>query len=88
MAKEDKIGALWLKKNERGPWFSGVIKVGETEQKIVVFKNGYKQEERHPDYVIYKSKPRDAAPADEPFAAPPSQNATGDQGEFQDDIPF
>ena len=52
--KDDKIGALWLKFSERGDYFTGEI----NGQKIVVFANGYKQTEKHPDWVIYKSKPK------------------------------
>ena len=52
--KDDKIGALWVKTSERGDYMTGEI----NGQKIVVFTNGYKQSDKHPDYVIYKSRPR------------------------------
>jgi hypothetical protein len=52
--KNEKIGALWVKSSERGDYMTGEI----NGQKIVVFTNGYKQSEKHPDYVIYKSKPK------------------------------
>ena len=53
-SKEDKIGALWVRTSDRGDYMTGEI----NGQKIVVFTNGYKQSEKHPDYVIYKSRPR------------------------------
>lgn len=53
--KDDKLGALWLKSCPQGEYFSGEI----NGQKIVVFPNGYKQSEKHPDWIIYKSTPRD-----------------------------
>jgi uncharacterized protein (DUF736 family) len=31
---------------------SGVVEIGGQKHKIVVFKNKYKQEEKHPDYRI------------------------------------
>lgn len=51
-----KIGALWLKKGRDGNWFmSGMVDDGHNEPiKLLVFKNGYKEESRHPDYVIYE----------------------------------
>jgi hypothetical protein len=54
MPNEDKIGALWVKSSPKGDYMTGEI----NGQKIVVFTNGYKQSAKHPDYVIYKSKPR------------------------------
>lgn len=53
--KEDKIGALWQRKTRDGQdYFTGEI----NGMKIVVFANGYKQSEKHPDWVCYKSQPR------------------------------
>lgn len=54
--KNEKIGALWLKTSDRGDYFTEEI----NGQKVVVFPNGFKQSEKHPDWVIYKSRPRDA----------------------------
>ena len=52
--KDDKLGALWLKSSAKGEYFSGEV----NGQAIVVFPNGYKQSEKHPDWIIYKSQPR------------------------------
>lgn len=53
---DEKIGALWLKSSSRGDYFTGEI----NGQKIVVFANGYKQSEKHPDWIVYKSITKDA----------------------------
>lgn len=52
----NKIGALWLKKGKNGNMFmSGRIDVGnDNEMSLLVFKNGYKDQPNHPDYVIYE----------------------------------
>lgn len=53
--KLERIGALWLKSGQTGNRFmSGVINIDENNSiKVLVFKNGYKEESKHPDYVIY-----------------------------------
>ena len=53
MNKEDKIGSLWVNK-EKG-YMSGTI----NEERVVIFKNGFKTEDKHPDYIVYKSKPKE-----------------------------
>ena len=51
--KEDKLGSLWVNK-EKG-YMSGTI----NGEKVIIFKNGFKQEEKQPDYIVYKSKPQE-----------------------------
>ena len=66
---EEKIGALWEKKDKNGqPFFSGVI----GGKPVIIFKNKYKQASNHPDYLVYpgsqdrtKLPPKDAE--DVPF---------------------
>lgn len=61
-SRETKLGALWEKKNSMGgSFFSGVLNVNGEAIKIVVFKNGYKKEERQPDYEIFASEPKPQA---------------------------
>lgn len=49
-----KIGALWLKTGKGGSRFmSGMIQEGDQHIRLLVFKNNYKEEAKHPDYVIY-----------------------------------
>ena len=55
-AKEDKLGALWIRTSSKGtPFLSG--KIGD--QQVVVFKV-QKKVPRGPDYEIFKSTPREA----------------------------
>ena len=51
--KEDRIGSLWVNK-EKG-YMNGTI----NGERVIIFKNGFKQEEKHPDYIVYKSKPQE-----------------------------
>jgi uncharacterized protein (DUF736 family) len=70
MDKQDRLGALWIKTSKNGIKFlSG--KVGDVQ--VVVFKNGYNKEDKHPDFIVYKSTPK-----------PQGQNPDN----FEDDIPF
>lgn len=52
-----KIGALWLKTGANGKFMSGTMNLDESNPngmvKVLVFKNNYKEEDRHPDYVVY-----------------------------------
>jgi hypothetical protein len=56
--KEDKLGALWAKSGGKGDYFSGEIEIGGVKTKVVVFANGFKQGDKHPDWIIYKSQPK------------------------------
>lgn len=58
-SKEDKIGALWAKQTrDNAEYFKGSIEIGGTRQEVVIFRNGYKEADRHPDYIVYRSQPR------------------------------
>ena len=52
--KDDKIGALWSRSGPKGEYLTGEV----NGVKVVIFPNGYKQDEKHPDLIVYKSKPR------------------------------
>ncbi|MBK9272775.1 MAG: hypothetical protein IPM48_14415 [Saprospiraceae bacterium] len=57
--KNQKVGVLWEKKSPKGEvYFSGEIIVNGRPVKIVVFKNGHKETEKHPDYRILLSNER------------------------------
>lgn len=50
------IGALWKNTNEKGEFYSGTLDNEDgTKTKIIIFKNGYKDKDTSPDYLIYKS---------------------------------
>ena len=58
MDKSDKLGALWKRMNKNGDeFFSGVLENGDgTKTKIVIFKNGFKDKDNQPDYMILKRR--------------------------------
>jgi len=57
-AKRESIGALWLKTSVNGATFmSGTLEFNGEKVSVTVFKNGYKKEDKHPDFHIYKSEP-------------------------------
>lgn len=70
-----KVGALWLRtaKNSGDKYMSGVVDIdGDNSIRVVVFKNGYKEETKHPDYVIYIQEDADDT----------------EEQQHDDDIPF
>ena len=59
--KEDKIGALWAKSGrDNVVYYKGSIELGGERQEVVVFRNGYKEQDKHPDLIVYRSQPRDS----------------------------
>jgi hypothetical protein len=62
---EKSIGGLWVKDSNKGKFFSGVIEIDGKRTSIVVFKNKFKEEEKHPDYKIFLSRPKEQKPKPE-----------------------
>jgi hypothetical protein len=62
--KEREMGAFWTKDGSKGKYLSGTVEVGEAGNKekiqVVMFPNQYKETDRQPDYILYKSKEIDA----------------------------
>ena len=82
----NRIGALWIsdRKTRQGDkYLTGRIQLDDnTEIRLMVFKNGYKEEPRHPDYIIYEPE----APADTNTR---DQQAKGKgKADYDDSIPF
>lgn len=51
----NRIGALWLGRTKTGAgMMSGRIELFDGSIRILVFKNSYKEDEKHPDYIIYE----------------------------------
>jgi muramidase (phage lysozyme) len=52
-----KIGALWIKHGNKGAFMSGTVSLDEENPnmtvKVLIFKNNFKEESKHPDYVVY-----------------------------------
>lgn len=63
--KNTSIGALWINEGKNIKYLAGEIEVDGTKTKIVVFKNSYKTEEKHPDYRIYLRNTKAEEPAEE-----------------------
>ena len=56
---KDKIGSLWISEGKGKKYLSGSIKIDDKEHKIVVFKNDYKKDGKHPDYnILLKAVPK------------------------------
>lgn len=65
-----KIGAVWKSQDKDGnPMLTGLM----GDARLVILKNGYKEQDKHPDYIVYiaENKRRD-----------------DDSGPDNDDIPF
>lgn len=88
--KQRELGALWIKEGRNQKFLSGHLTVenmpGVTEKvKVVVFSNkGKSENERAPDYVIYRSvdvESNDSSQASSETKAPEnsSQEESGDE---------
>jgi len=56
MAKKKEIGALWLRQGKNQQFLSGKLEFDGKKLEIVVFPNGFKDDDRKPDYLIYESQ--------------------------------
>lgn len=57
----NELGALWIKSGPKGDYMTGTI----NGVKVVVFKNKNKREDKHPDWRVLKSVPREAKPVED-----------------------
>lgn len=48
-----KLGALWRKEKDGKAMLTG--KMGDAN--LLIMPNGFKKEEKHPDYIVYVSTP-------------------------------
>jgi hypothetical protein len=72
MSQMIKLGALWVGKDKDGqPMMSGTI---NQTTRILVLKNGFKKEDKQPDYIIY--------------VAPNEKKEAGKKQEEDFDLPF
>ena len=78
----NRIGALWIGEGRNGKFMSGRIELTEGQEvRILVFKNNYKEESKHPDYIIYE-------PESQQENANRNRAAKDWGGPADDDIPF
>lgn len=54
---EDEIGALWQKTSAKGDYMTGTI----NGQRVVVFQNTKRDNEKAPNWRVLKSRPREEA---------------------------
>jgi uncharacterized protein (DUF736 family) len=52
---ENNIGAMWKKKKNGKAYLVGHITINNERHKIVLFPNKYKTEEKHPEFILYRS---------------------------------
>ncbi len=56
--QEKSIGGLWSKVGTKGTeYLTGEIEVGDQKISIKIFRNGFKETDKHPDWKIYKREP-------------------------------
>ena len=61
---QEKLSGLWINKTKAGEtYFSGK----NDGFKYVIFKNGFKERENQPDYVLYREPVESQNPVDPPF---------------------
>ena len=61
---QEKLSGLWINKTKAGEtYFSGK----NDGFKYVIFKNGFKEKENQPDYVLYREPVESQNPVDPPF---------------------
>ena len=88
--KERELGALWIKEGRNQKFLSGHLLVEEmpgvqTKVKVVVFSNkGKSENERAPDYVVYRSVDREETATSEESSAEETQTEEQDSN---DEIP-
>lgn len=57
----NELGALWEKESPKGKYFTGTI----AGQRVVVFRNDNKRNDKAPDWRVLKSQPRQQEATDE-----------------------
>lgn len=60
---KDEIGALWSKTSAKGPYMTGII----NGERVVVFANDAKGNEKAPNWRVLKAKPRTETADVEPW---------------------
>ncbi len=93
--QKKKVGVGWSKTSQDGTkeFVSIVIHGGiSPDINLVMFRNGFKEKENQPDYIIYLNPPKPASGAPVAAAAKPAATATPEDfpedGGGDDGIPF
>ncbi len=85
--KKKQVIAMWVKQGKSGqPFFSGMVSEDVTlkkGQRLVMFSNGFKENERQPDWHVYED---DSTWSSKPSITPqPFQTESDKKAE---DLPF
>ena len=57
--KEKSVGGVWVRTSQGGKDFLGIqVTIDGVKHNLIAFRNGFKKEDKHPDYQIYVSRPR------------------------------
>lgn len=96
-----KVGAAWIKdkRSGDGKYLSATVDCSiPSGAKLMIFKNDYKREDKHPDYNIFspedESKPATNGDSSAPLNTAPTQGPSGAQTRRAieaapaEDIPF
>lgn len=80
-----KVGALWLKKKDGKTFMSGRLEQSiPASSQLLVYKNDFKKEDKHPDYTLHVIEDDQPAPRNEYQQAPTNPTGPPPDG----DIPF
>jgi hypothetical protein len=91
--REREVGSLWKRKSDKGSYCTGYIVSDElgnqVKQRVIMFANKTKNNDKSPDFIIYKSVEPDApqakaaSTADAP--ATTREQSSPPRDEFDDD---
>lgn len=85
---DDSIGALWEKSSSKGTYFTGQIEIKGVKIPIVCFVNNYKKEDKHPDYRIFVSVPKENRDNQKPKEEKPAERQYLDETDDPNTLPF
>lgn len=69
-----KVGALWLAEKDGKKFMRGTVNESvPAGSKVFIYKNTYKQEEKHPDYTVHIAVDDQPAPQEHSQAPPDDQ---------------
>jgi hypothetical protein len=54
MSKAQKVGAAWVKEIDTKAGKQKILSVTIGKKRYTLFKNSYKEQPKHPDYVVYE----------------------------------
>lgn len=81
-----KVGGLWLNEKAGKKYFSGKVQEDiPAGSKVFVYRNTYKEEDKHPDYTLHVAVDDDQPRREEYNQAPPPPPPPPPD---EDEIPF